>query len=127
VSETTLLELRLFGPESEILIWRSDAGWAGRRITDVPLTGQNLALQPAEEDRVLLGDRLRQAKDGFTRVRTAAGAEQAVPIECDEASFGNGPGPLRLKVRNYFQQDQETGVVRVAASRLVNVFMEAAQ
>lgn len=124
-SQINLLELRLFAPESEILIWRTDTGLSGRRLADEPHNDSQATTRADEEIRILLGDRIvAPPKDGFTRVGTATGAEQAVPLECKDDDFKACRWPLRLKVRHYFEWDEETGGVRVAAGRLVDVFKE---
>jgi len=125
VTEPNLLEMRLFGPEEEVLIWHVRKGFSGRRLLDEQTKDQNSPTKPDDETRILLGDRLVDgAKEGFTRVSTASGMEQAVPLQCERLDFMDGRQPLRLKVRQYFEQDAQTGAVRVAASRLVHVFKE---
>jgi len=125
VSESNLLEIRLFGSEREIMIWRTENGFSGRCLIDKQEQDNNDPCRPDNETRILLGDRvLEPSKEGFTRVGTARGLQQAVPIECIDKDFADGRWPLRLKMRHYFEQDDETGAVRVAASRLVNIFKE---
>jgi len=130
ISAANLLELRLFGEDSEILIWRTEEGFSGRCLTDE--TDNNDPCRPDKETRVLLGDRMSPDPDhklqnpvnGFTCVETARGLQQAIPVVCSKEDFTGGRWPLRLEVKHYFEQDEETGVVRVAASRLVNVYKE---
>ncbi|SHF33579.1 CRISPR-associated protein, TIGR03984 family [Desulfacinum infernum DSM 9756] len=125
VLPTNLLELRLFGKQGEILIWRIEEGFRGRRLVDAPNPDETSPARPDEEVRILLGDRLVEGpRDGFSRVATAAGTQQAVALECTDTDFKGGRWPLRLRVRHYFDQDPETGAVRVTATRLVDVFKE---
>ena len=125
ISPVNLLELRLFGKQGEILIWRTEEGFQGRHLGDEHNPHEASPARPDDEVRILLGDRLVDSpKDGFTRVATAAGTQQAVPLECSDTDFKGGRWPLRLKVRHYFESDPETGTVRVAATRLVDVFKE---
>ena len=125
VSSRNLLEARLFGEKEEIMIWRAGGGFAGRRLADAPERGTEEATRPDDEIRILAGDRLIDGpKYGFSRLATAAGTQQAVPLECAEADFRSGRWPFRLKVRHYFEKNSTTGVVRVGASRLVDVFKE---
>ena len=125
ITELNLLEMRLFGPTEEVLIWHTRTGFSGRRLLDEQTQDQESPTKPDDEARILLGDRLvDDAKEGFTRVSTASGMEQAVPLECEEGDFTDGRQPLRFKVRYYFEQDAQTGAVRVAASRLVDVYKE---
>jgi len=125
ITELNLLEMRVFGDEKEVLIWRSGAGFSGRCLIDEPLRDKDSPCRPDDETRILLGDRLLDGpRDGFTRIGTAGGAQQAVPWECTESDFTNKRWPLRLKVRHYFEHVVDTGAVRVAASRLVKVCWE---
>lgn len=125
ISGSNFLDARLFGSESETLIWRTDVGLSGRCLIDEPPAIPDSPTRTDDEIRILLGDRASGApKDGFTRVGTAGGAEQAVPLECTDGDFKSNRWPLRLRVRHYFEQDMETGAVRVAAARLVDVFKE---
>jgi len=125
ISRDNLLEMRLFGPRAEILVWRAEQGFMGRRLVDEPVQDKNAPTRPDDEIRVLLGDRLEGSpEDGFTVVGTAEGKRQVVPLECSAEDFHRKRSPLRLKVRHYFEQDQKSGAVRVAASRLVEVFKE---
>jgi len=129
ISESNLLELRLFCEKCEILIWRTDKGFSGRCLTDNGEPDKNDPCRPDTETRILLGDRMlpdsnqkrQNPASGFTCVATARGLQQAVPVVCTKEDFSEGRWPLRLGLKNYFEQDEETGVVRVAASRLVNV------
>jgi CRISPR-associated protein (TIGR03984 family) len=124
ISESNLLEIRLFGLEREILIWRTKSGFSGRSMVDKPGQKKNDPCRPDDEIRILLGDQvMATTKDGFTRVRTKSGMEQAIPLVCTDRDYAEGRMPCLL-MRHYFAQDDETGIVRVAASRLVNVFKE---
>lgn len=121
ISESNLLEIRLFGNEQEILIWNTDQGFLGRLLCDKPDANSEEHFQPDDETRILLGDKYLDAQEGFTLVGTARGLQQAVPLECTREDFSDHRLPFRLKLRHYFEQDKCTGVVRVAASRLKNV------
>jgi CRISPR-associated protein (TIGR03984 family) len=75
-----------------------------------------------DESRILLGDRLLETpKGGFSRVGSPTGAEQVVPVELSEDLFHESRWPLRLHVRHYLEADDETGAVRIAATRLVEL------
>lgn len=125
ISKSNLLEIRLFGLDREILIWRTEKGFSGRCLIDKPGQKNNDPCRPDDEIRILLGDRvLETTKEGFTRVRTKSGMEQAIPLECADKDCIEGRWPFRLKMRHYFEKDMKTGAVRVAASRLVKVFKE---
>ncbi|MCS7027108.1 MAG: CRISPR-associated protein Csx19 [Bryobacteraceae bacterium] len=118
--EENLLELRLFGRKSEILIWRHGHTFCGRILRDGSTSVDYLC--PIDESRILLGDRLLEApKDGFSRVGTPTGAEQIVPVTVSEEIFQQSPWPLRLWVRHYLECEGEAGAVRIAATRLVSL------
>jgi len=126
IREDNLLELRLFCPKGEILVWHHDEGFSGRLLEDDPAGAQEPCVAPDDETRILLGGRLiEEPKGGFSRVRTSDGREQVVALECAGEDFSGGRWPLRLKVRHYFKQDENTGAVRVAATRLVDVYKES--
>jgi CRISPR-associated protein (TIGR03984 family) len=118
--EEKLLELRLFGPEFEILIWRQGRSFTGRTLRDHQCAQEYL--RPIDESRILLADRLLEGpKGGFSRVGSPIGAEQVVPVDVSEDVFQKSPWPLRLHARHYLESDDETGAVRIAATRLVKL------
>ena len=124
ITVSTLLELRLFGEEEEIFMWRSRDGLRGRKLQDIDGVVHE-AVRPKDEIRVLVGDHLVEpSREGFSRVGSATGAEQVVPLSLDRHVFDAARWPLRLQVRHYFQEDRETGAVRIAATRLVDVRVE---
>jgi CRISPR-associated protein (TIGR03984 family) len=118
-----LQELRVFGNEGEVLIWRAEEGLRGRLIKDAGPAGprdETDPLRPSEEFRILRGDRVHgDAAGGFTRVTDATGAEQVLPIKLDEARIRQRN--VRLHVRHYWVQDADDGTVRVAVTRLVKL------
>ncbi|WP_028322633.1 type III-D CRISPR-associated protein Csx19 [Desulfatiglans anilini] len=125
LSDSNLLQIRLFGDEKEAMIWRTETGFSGRMAVDKKEADAGSPTRPDDEIRILLGNRLLDGpKEGFTLVGTAGGAQHAVPLQCTAKDFEHGTWPLRLKVRHYFQQDQNTGALRVALSRLIDVFKE---
>jgi len=127
ISASNLLELRLFGPEREILIWRIDRElFSGRCLADQGAPDNTDLCRPDNQIRILLGNKYRDVQGGFTHVCTERGTQQAVPLECTKDDFSGDRSPLRLKVRHYFQEEAATGVIRVAASRLVDVFKKGA-
>ena len=125
IEEYNLMDLRIFGARAEILIWRNEGVMAGRLLRDVDHVVEGSSLKPADETRVLVGDRLLDGpRDSFSRVGIAAGQEQVVPLACANGDFRAGRWPLRLKVRHYFEQDHKSGALRVAATRLVDLYKE---
>ncbi|MCB1058430.1 MAG: hypothetical protein KDD11_23250, partial [Acidobacteria bacterium] len=86
IGRANLQQLRLFGKGAEVLLWRSEGGFRGRRLEDgAPVTGPD---RPADETRILVGNRwLKSYPGSFSRVRDADGREQAIPIACEAADF----------------------------------------
>ena len=124
LKEDNLQQLRLFGADMEVLIWRAENNFQGRILQDEEDPDEE-ELHPLKEDRILVGDRrLADPDDNFTLVGDAGGSRHAVPICCKAEDFEKRgrPYPLRLAVKHYLTQDQDTGVVRVTASRLVEVY-----
>ncbi len=123
--EDNLQQLRLFGADMEVLIWRAENNFQGRILQDAKDPDEK-ELHPLKEKRILVGDRiLADPDDDFTLVGDAGGSHHAVPICCKAEDFvksGHPCWPLRLAVKHYLTQDQDTGVVRVTASRLVKVY-----
>ncbi len=117
-----LQELRLFGPGGEVLLWRCEAGLQGRLLRDAPAAGsadpENSPLRPWDQERIVRGNGVKQSYGNFTHVADRGGAEQLLPLAVTKEQLTGGK--LRLVVRHYFQQD-ETGAVRIAASRLVEL------
>jgi len=125
IEEYNLMELRIFGPSAEIRIWQNEGVMAGRLLRDTETEHDNHLLKPAEEIRVLMGNRLLDTPSGgFSRVGIATGQQQVIPLVCAEDDFKTRQWPLRLKIRHYFEQDHKSGALRVAASRLVDLYKE---
>ncbi|MFN8443271.1 MAG: CRISPR-associated protein Csx19 [Caldilineaceae bacterium] len=139
LSSTTLLEARLFNLESEIHLWRTDAGWQACRITDKPNSGDAF-----DEQHRLWGVRLDTDKarrlewnrdsdgkqNGFTLlIEPGVGIAHTVPIELSNEDFDRRGEfdtyrPLILTCRHYLRYDEQTGEAQIAASRLVNLVVE---
>lgn len=117
-SATTLQELRIFSRKCEILIWRDRVGLSGRILRESPTPVDDDPCAPHDDKRILLAGRVGEHLNGFTRVSDGTGAEQALPLRITEGPSHSWP---RLRVRHYFARDAESGCVRVAATRLVEV------
>jgi CRISPR-associated protein (TIGR03984 family) len=124
IRRETLQELRLFGETCEVLIWRTSAGFRARlaRETNPRVKPDNESdpLSPADESRILRGDRVRTpCEHGFTRLADGTGAEQVIPLAVTEEQLGSMR--VRLDVRHYYEKDAKTGAVRIALTRLVRI------
>jgi CRISPR-associated protein (TIGR03984 family) len=119
-----LQQLRLFGPSAEVLIWRDGDSLCGRLLADEGHSGgYEEALRPSEESRILLGDYvMEKLPHDFTHVGDRAGLQQVLPLAVSNEQLRERRA--RLKVRHYWQEDPETGAVRLAATRLVDVRIE---
>lgn len=124
ITKDNLLEVRIFGDRGEILIWRHSHSFRGRYLSDVQPDGNGL-LSPIIEERVLMGNRLLEpSRAGFSRIASSSGAEQVVPFPLDGVLTVSRQWPLRLVVKHYLQQDESTGAIRIAATRLVDLFVK---
>lgn len=104
---TVLQQLRLFGPDSELFLWRTDAGFAGRTIQD----GAGEGVECFDEDQLLWGKPDDKPQAGFRLMREGAqGLLHAPPEEI--ATVG------KLTTRNYISYDDD-GCAFVQASRLM--------
>jgi len=117
---STLQQVRLFGSDAELLLWRADGEWRARLVLD----GAGEAVQAFDEWQILWGTRRESAQDGFTLVADGAlGHRHAPPVEIDAHLFfpEDVHRPLRLQVRHYLEIAPESGLLRIALSRLMTV------
>lgn len=118
IRAATLQELRLFGDDREVLIWRTPMGLRGREVTETDDLKEEAALAPTNESRVLRGSQVRAVlENGFSHVKDLTGARQVLPIQVTDEQLRSQR--VRLTVRHYFERDDGTGAVRVALTRLV--------
>lgn len=115
-----LVELRLFGPEAEILVWRVERGYRGRVLSDAegPLQGPEFA-RPLDREALILGDRVLKSNGRFTLLGDASGRRHAIACEVDEEDVR--ARRISLAIRDYLSVDDTTGTVRISASRLVDL------
>lgn len=120
----TLQELRLFGEDGEVLIWRTDAGLRGRVLRDSDSAADRDdgagPAPPLDESRIVRGSLvLAQCEHGFTHIGDGTGAEQVLPLSVSDEQLRSAP--VRLDVRHYCEADPVTGAVRIAATRLIRL------
>ena len=129
----SLLDLRAFGPDGEVFVWRDASGLRGRQRVD----GQGQEVDTLEEVQLLWGtepDPDRKPYDGFFPLRDGdQGLRHAPPLELSESYFVRpadegekqdefyGHRPARLRLRHYIGEDKDTGVARIVDTRLVAV------
>ncbi|MEW6754542.1 MAG: hypothetical protein AB1505_26700 [Candidatus Latescibacterota bacterium] len=122
----TLVEARVFGPEAEVLVWRDGDEWLGRVLEDAPVheealtaMDRQLVFEPpvnaAKEEgppgqwRPNPANICRPLEQGFVWRELPNGRRTVTPA---------GEGVL---VRDYLADADHTGILRVAASRFVQV------
>jgi len=134
INETNLLEMHIFDNSREIMLWKQRSGIAGRVIRDTKdRLSQDVPFRPLDDAYVLWGSRLLEVRKGFSLVEEPTGVRHVVPVPCTKDDFplvgsettGRPWHPLRLDVRWYFSEDEQSGAVHIAASRLFGVRKEA--
>jgi CRISPR-associated protein (TIGR03984 family) len=119
----TLQQARIFGRNAEIRIWQNGTGFLACRLEDQP----DGAAEAIDESTILWGDNAEARMKGFTLVSDGRqGLRHAVPLDISDSAFGKYPKkmrPLRLLIRHYLTYDRY-GQVRVALSRLVNLYVQ---
>lgn len=117
----TLQQARVFGPESELLIWRDGGGsWCARILRDEPGPGTAWRF---DEAQLLWGDHQEgEPVEGFALVAEGQeGRRHAVPVPQGGIPFArSGYHPLRLSVRHYLEDDGD-GLLVVVHSRLTGL------
>src|SRR5690606_10287912 len=114
----TLLQLRAFGPKAELLLWRDDMGWKARLIDDTELSDDALALGTYDESYLLWGNIATAADYGFTALRDGSqGFRHIIPLP----NLPRQALPVRLRVRHYLGDDENSGFTRIVTSRLVDL------
>jgi len=110
----TVQQLRIFGPEGEIFVWRTDGGFQARSISDGPTAPDGCW----EEEHILWGTH-EEEKQGFTVLEEGRqGQIHAAPLPVP-------PGERAvLTVRHYTQSDAD-GRAYVAGNRLVDVSLQS--
>ena len=124
--QETLQELRLFGEEAELLLWRDGRGnWRARVLRDTGATEpDNVECWRFDEDQILWGtDGELLGSSGFTLMTDGEqGMQHVVPLKA-QGKWSVDSRPLRLTVRHYVETDKN-GMARVVASRLVKIHSE---
>jgi len=120
-TDKNVLELRLFGLDAEVLLWREGARLKGRLLEDLhkDVSAPGF-LQPLREELLLRGRTAQPLTNGFSLVEDGTGARQVVPVNVS----GTAARRLRLVVRHYCSRLPHNGVVRVALTRLVDLVLE---
>ncbi|HEY2090407.1 MAG TPA: CRISPR-associated protein Csx19 [Thermoanaerobaculia bacterium] len=123
-------QLRLFGSQSELLVWRTvrdpEPQFRGRVLADQETDADRA---PLSEKLILIGDRLLASAGGFSLIGDATGSRHAVPLLCRADDFiadGKPRSPLQLRIRHYLAEvparaKEGSGALRIAATRLCGI------
>lgn len=114
---STLQQCRIFGDNTEVMLWKVGQSWKARSIKDEHLSDKDYI----PEDQILWGTQAEgQQKEDFTLVSDGSqGLKHAVPLTGINFK-GKDSRPLRLKIRHYIDYDKD-GVARIYLSRLVKL------
>lgn len=118
--KTTLQQARFFGPSAELLLWRGPQGQWQRTLRR---DDRGNTVDIIDEQHLLWGNRLlnkQSVQNGFVQVvEGAQGIVHAPPLS---NKIPSDTQRAALQIRHYLDQD-DTGVVRICASRLVRVVL----
>jgi CRISPR-associated protein (TIGR03984 family) len=115
----TLWQCRMFGSDTEVLLWLDDRDWRARKLADAGHSPDYII----RETQMLWGDCVDARARGFTLLADGSeGLRHAVPLDVPDDAFNDetNPRPLRLHVRHYLTHDED-GNARIGLSRLCNV------
>lgn len=122
--EETLWQLWLFGPDTELYLWRDGDRWQRRLITE----REGDEREYYDERQMLWGVYRQSSHDGFTLVDEGQqGLAHAAPLDVLPDAFDDQRHPLRLRLRHYLAEEPESGLLRVTLSRLVELYEEVQQ
>ncbi|MBF0502755.1 MAG: hypothetical protein HQM09_21655 [Candidatus Riflebacteria bacterium] len=109
-----LQSLRLFCHNAEILIWKAENEFRGRLLMDAPVSDESM--KPLRRSVCLLGTRVVSTSKGFSLLEDKNGSRHAPPLN---VTFCDRPGEAgRINILDYFSKDDESGKIRISASRL---------
>jgi CRISPR-associated protein (TIGR03984 family) len=131
-------QVRVFGPEAEFLVWRveGEGTFQARRLADGEPSKD--WCRPKEERFLIaatrMADDVATGHADFSAVDERDGRRQVLPPVCDPLDdrprglrgltaddFEKGAYGVGLELHHYLDEDDGTGCVRVAASRLVRL------
>lgn len=117
---STLQQCRIFGENTEVMLWKMGQNWKARLINDQHLSDKDYI----PEDQILWGTQQEgESKQDFTLVSDGSqGLKHGVPLINIPFSRekNNLHRPIRLQVRHYIDYD-DSGVARIYLSRLVDL------
>ena len=127
----TAWSVRVFNSKAELLLWKDDATWRWRILTDADVSEPNVKWTEWIEEKMMLYGTGAKCLDGdfSTMSEGAEGLVHTVPLALPTKAFNHADKdgkpvpyhPLRLVVRHYLEEDKNTGMVKIVASRLVTL------
>ena len=106
-----LKELRMFSPRGELYVWNRGGTFKYRlRIDDVE-AGEEKNIY--DEAHFMWGAK-QDKSDEFAAIEPNRGMRLKFPFKVEDDIL-----PLKYRVRNYFEYDEETGLIRFYDARLV--------
>lgn len=124
---------RCFGPDAELMLWRSEGNWQGRILSDIDSSADEAdkALRPKNRMLILIGSApikgYLQPKDGFAAIEEKTnGMAQVIPwneswdlksLGSSDPSRNQSPIRVVLQQKEYFYQDPDSGAVIPSLSR----------
>ncbi len=109
-NEKYVQEIRLFGKDAEIHLWRVGGQWNGRCIDD---NGGDDFTEMIKDQHILWGDTVEKQDGGFTRLADGQqGLRYWLPLKVEAQNLAS----LRLSIRHYLAPED---FARIVVSRLV--------
>ena len=119
----TLQRLRAIGQNAEVYLWRDGGEFKGRLIKNRSSSDGSVSSlsRCIDEKHILWGTTARELKDEFSLLtEEGLGIKQVIPLKHNGSLRGDRVTP-RLHVRQYLEQDADTGAVRILTGRLVDL------
>lgn len=117
LKSTTLLDLRIFDRTRELRIWRADGTLQCFLVSESQIDSPSLAY---DEPQIFIAGKRRDFLDAngvrFSLIEGPSGQRQAIPVDWDGTREFQ-----RLWVRHYVSPGDESGMLRVAESRLMDI------
>lgn len=116
---STLQQARLFGAGGELLLWPGpQGGWQ----TTLRRDDMGEKTRYFDEQHLLWGTEQRGTQEGFIKIAEGMqGIEHVPPLKHAPSNAKEQKARARIVVRHYLDEDDTTGMLRVAAGRLMGL------
>lgn len=119
----TLHQCRLFGEAGELLLWQAGRQWqACMRHDDAPTGEATLYL---DETHLLWGNREMPGRNSANGFLVLAEGRQGIVHAPPLQKVPTGERRAALRVRHYVAEEADTGLLRITASRLIELLEPA--